>query len=77
MFKAISKYFEYFSIYEVYSILPVLFFSLFLILLSFTVLLDVSKPDERDWRYFNRCALRNHLWIVYLVSLFVCLVVWL
>lgn len=52
-----------------YSVGAMLLVAAFFGLLWFTIALDRTKPDVRDWRYFRNLSIRNHLWIVYFAAI--------
>ncbi len=63
------KIFERFSFSNPYSICAILLLAAFVGLLWFTVTIDKSSLEGRDWRYFRNVSIRNHLWILYFVLL--------
>jgi uncharacterized membrane protein len=61
------KIFERFSFSNPYSICVILLLAALIGLLWFTVTIDKSSSEGRDWRYFRNASIRNHLWILYFV----------
>lgn len=53
-----------------YAIAAIILLLTLMALLGFTVAIECLDPEQRDWRYYRNISIRNHLWVLYFVLLF-------